>query len=111
MRRLRRCFLTGPALVSLLLVLVAGTCGSADVVSAHAAHGHDVRGAPSHAHSCVSVVPPAADQWRDVAPDAAVPAPAIANITDFRALVAVARPVPHAATDPPRFLLHSALLI
>jgi len=112
MSRLRRGLLPGHVLVSLLLLaLAAGTCGSADVVSAHTMHGHDVQGAPSAAPSCVSMVPPAADGRLEVALEATLPAPVATPAMNARVLVAGSRSMPDAATDPPRFLLHSALLI
>ena len=86
-------------------------CGSADVVSVHTAHGRDVEGAPSRALACVSVVPPVTDGQLAVALGATLPARAATPVLDAGALVAVAGLVPDAATNPPRFLLHSALLI
>jgi len=112
MPRLRHSPLAGHAIASLLvLALAAGMCGSADVVSAHTAHGRDVEGAPSRALSCVSVVPPVTDGQLTVAPEATLPARAATPVLDAGALVAAAGLVADAATDPPRFLLHSALLI
>ena len=95
----------------LLLALVAGACGSVDVVSAHTAHGRDLQGAGSQTLSCVPVVPTAAGEGPAVASEAAVPAGALAPVLHSRAVAEAARRLPAAAPDPPRFLLHAALLI